>query len=157
MTELRFPDGQVLTIERTAPDLSFTAWLPPGLSGPPAHRHRNETETFTVHEGRLLVRVGGERRELLAGESVTVPPGVTHAFSNPFAGPALIGTVESPAGPLLAQLTSLAASGGRPSILEMARINADHDYSLTLAGLPDAPQRLLWRGLALVARAVARG
>ena len=153
MTELRFPDGQVVTVETTAPDLAFTAVLPPGLAGPPAHRHRHETERFTVLEGRLAVRAGRDRRVLRPGESVTVPPGCTHAFANPFDEPALVRTVERPAGPLLPQLEALAANGGRPPLLELARINAAHDFSLTLAGLPDGVQRILWRALAAVAGA----
>lgn len=153
MSELRFPDGQVLTIETTAPEFRFRAVLPPGLSGPPAHRHRFETETFTVEEGRLQVRVGRERRVLVAGESVAVPPGVTHAFANPFDERAVVTTVESPAGPLHAQLRSLAATGGRPSFLRMAAINAEHDWSFSVAGIPDGVQRVLWRALAAVARA----
>jgi mannose-6-phosphate isomerase-like protein (cupin superfamily) len=152
MSELRFPDGQVLTIETTVPEFRFRAFLPPGLSGPPAHRHRFETETFTVEEGRLQVRVGRERRVLAAGQSVAVPPGVTHAFANPFDVPAVITTVESPAGPLHAQLTSLAGTGGRPSFLRMAAINAEHDWSFCVAGIPDGAQRMLWRALAAVAR-----
>lgn len=151
MTELRFPDGQVLTVETTAPDLAFTAVLPPRLHGPPAHRHRHETERFTVLGGRLAVRAGREYRVLRPGESVTVPPGLTHAFSNPFDEPATVRTVEHPAGPLLPQLTALAANGGRPPLFELARINAAHDWSFTLAGLPDGAQRLLWRMLAALA------
>ena len=111
MTELRFPDGQVLTIEATGPDLVFTAVLPPGLSG------------------------------------------LTHAFGNPFDEPARIRTVEHPAGPLLPQLEALQANGGRLPLLELARINAAHDVSLTIAGIPDGIQRLLWRALAAMARA----
>lgn len=153
MTELRFPDGQVLTVETTAPDLAFVAVLPPGLHGPPAHRHRYETERFTVLDGRLAVRAGRQYRVLRPGESVTVPPGVTHAFSNPFDEPARIRTVERPAGPLLPQLRALAANGGRPPLLELARINAEHRWSFTVAGIPDGVQRVLWRALAAVARA----
>lgn len=152
MTELRFSDGQRMTIEKTGPDFVFSAWVPARHHGPPAHRHRRETETFTVHQGRLLVRVGRVRRELVPGESLTIPPGTTHAFSNPYDEPAQIGTVESPAGPLYAQLQALAGARGAPPLLRLAEINAAHHWSFTLAGLPDGPQRMLWRALAATAR-----
>lgn len=152
MTELRFPDGQRVVVRQTRPDFVFEAWVPPGHRGPPAHRHRWETETFTVHEGRLLVRSGRSRVELGPGDSVVVPTGTTHSFSNPYDEPARIGTVESPAGPLHAQLRALASARGPvPPLLELAEVNAAHDWSFTLTGLPDRPQRLLWRALAVVA------
>lgn len=152
MTTLTFPDGQVVVVENSGPDLVLSAVLPPRHAGPPAHRHRYEREVFTVTSGRLVVRVGRERRLLQPGESVAVPPGTTHAFANPFDEPVRLRTVESPAGPLLAQLRALAAAPGRPPLRELARINAEHDWSFTVAGLPDAPQRALWRALAEVAR-----
>lgn len=152
MTELRFADGQVVTIVRRTPDFVFSAVVPPGHRGPPAHRHRFEAESFTVQEGRLRVRAGRDRRELVAGESLTVPPGTTHAFSNPFAEPARVSTTESPAGPLEAQLRALGAAGGGMPLLRLAEINAAHHWSFTVAGLPDGPQRMLWQALALLAR-----
>ena len=152
VTELRFPDGQQMTVEETRPDFVLSAWVPAGHRGPPAHRHRRQAETFTILQGRLLVRVGRFRRVLTAGESVTVPPGTTHAFSNPYDEPVGFRTVESPAGPLHAQLQALAAARGAPPLLELAEINAAHDWSFTLAGLPDGPQRVLWRALAAAAR-----
>jgi mannose-6-phosphate isomerase-like protein (cupin superfamily) len=152
VTAIEFADGQRISVEASAPDFVFSAVLPPRHAGPPAHRHRHETEVFTVESGRLLVRCGRERRLLLPGESVTVPPGTTHAFANPGDEPVRFRTVETPAGPLQEQLRALAAAPGRPPLLELARINAAHDLSFTVAGLPDAPQRALWWLLARAAR-----
>lgn len=149
VTELQFSDGQRVVIQRLRPDFVFEAWVPPGHRGRPAHRHRWETETFTVHEGRLLVRSGRSRVELGPGDSVVVPTGATHSFSDPYDQPARIRTVGSAAGPLHAQLRALASSDGAvPPLLELAEMNAAHDWSFTLAGVPDRPQRLLWRALA---------
>ncbi|GAA4931756.1 cupin domain [Actinomycetospora succinea] len=153
MSTISFPDGQRMTVEASAPDFVFSAVLPPRHAGPPAHRHRREREVFTVEEGRLVVRLGSERRLLVPGESVAVPPSTTHAFANPFDEPVRLRTVEAPAGPLQAQLRALAAASGRPPLLELARINAEHGFSFTAAGLPDGPQRVLWR---LLARWAAR-
>lgn len=152
VTTLTFADGQVVVVESSGPDFVFSAVLPPRHTGPPAHRHRHEREEFTVESGQVVVRVGRERRLLRPGESVSVPPGTTHAFANPFAEPVRLRTVESPAGPLQAQLRALAASPGRPPLRELARINAEHDWSFTLAGLPDRPQRALWWLLARLPR-----
>jgi mannose-6-phosphate isomerase-like protein (cupin superfamily) len=140
---IAFDDGQVIVVESSTPDFVFSAALPPHHSGPPAHRHRHETEVFTVASGLLVVRLGRERRLVQAGETVVVPPGVTHAFANPGDEPVRVRTVERPAGPLQAQLRAMAPTG-RPPLRELARINAEHDFSFTLAGLPDAPQRALW-------------
>lgn len=43
----------------------------------PSHRHENE-QIATVLEGRLRFVVGGEEREVVAGESVPVPANVPH-------------------------------------------------------------------------------
>lgn len=153
MTVLRFADGQVITIEESTSRFAFSAVLPPGHVGPPAHRHRFETETFTVEDGRLQMRIGRHRYELAQGQSLVVPPGTTHAFANPFDEPARIRTVESPAGPLQPLLRAQAGAVGRPSLLHLAEINAAHHWSFTLAGMPDPAQRMLWRLLTTIARA----
>ena len=145
---IEFPDGQVITVETSEPDFVFTAVVPPGHAGPPAHRHRREREEFTVESGLLMVRLGRERHLVQPGETVSVPPGTTHAFANPFDEPVRLRTVETPAGPLQAQLRAMAAATGAPPLRELARINAEHDWSFMVAGLPDRPQRALWRLLA---------
>ena len=43
----------------------------------PSHEHENE-QIATVLEGRLRFVVGGEEREVVAGESVAVPANVPH-------------------------------------------------------------------------------
>jgi len=107
---LRLPTGEMIRIARTGDDsggavFEFEAVLPPRLTGPPAHKHRTETETFEVVEGTLRVRVGQDSRELGPGESVTVPPGTVHAFSNPADTPVRLITRETPAGQLEPQVS----------------------------------------------------
>ncbi|MHC1560185.1 cupin domain-containing protein [Actinomycetospora sp. C-140] len=148
MSTIAFPDGQEISVEASGPDFVFSAVLPPRHAGPPAHRHRREREVFTVASGLLVVRLGPERRLVQPGETVAVPPGTTHAFANPFDEPVRLRTIETPAGPLQAQLQAMAAAPGRPPLRELARINAEHGFSFTVAGLPDRPQRLLWALLA---------
>jgi mannose-6-phosphate isomerase-like protein (cupin superfamily) len=147
------PTGEALTVLRTGVSTGGAAFeieavLPPGLAGPPAHRHRFESETFTVLDGELRVRVGRERRLLGPGELVTVPPGVVHAFANPTDHPVRIRTCETPAGPLEEQFRALADAGRLPPLRRLARINVAHDLSFVLHGVPERLQRPLWRLLA---------
>ncbi len=147
---LRLPTGEQITVLTSGADNGGTAFevealLPPHLSGPPRHRHRYETEVFTVLDGVLEVRLGRETRTLYAGESVTVPPGTAHAFANPSTEPTRIHTRETPAGPLEEQFRALAAGGRLPPIGRLARITVDSGYSFSLAGIPDRIQRPLWR------------
>ena len=108
--------------------------------------------SFTVQEGRLQVVVGRDTRVLLAGETVTVPPTVTHGFSNPFDEPARIRMRETPAGPLEEQLRALAGSGRIPPIGVLATINVRHGLSFAVHGVPDPVQEPVWRLLARVHR-----
>ena len=118
---LHLPTGETIRILATGRGnggaaLEVDALLPPGLAGPPRHRHRTQTESCTVQEGQLQVVVGRDTRVLLAGETVTVPPTVTHGFSNPFDEPARIRVRETPARPLEEQFRALAGSGRIPPI-----------------------------------------
>jgi quercetin dioxygenase-like cupin family protein len=153
LDRIQLPTGEALTVLRNGANTAGAAFeieavLPPGLHGPPAHWHRRGTETFTVLDGELRVRVGRDRRVVGPGETVSVPPGITHAFANPADRPARIRMVETPAGPLEAQFHALAAAGRFPPLRRLARINVEHNYDYVQHGLPEALQRLLWRLLA---------
>lgn len=153
LERIHLPTGETLTVLRNGATTAGAAFeieavLPPGLSGPPAHRHRRESETFTVLDGELRIRLGRDHRVLGPGETVTVPPGVTHAFANPTDRLARIRMVEAPAGPLEAQFHALAAAGRFPPLRRLARINVEHDYDYVQHGIPEALQRLMWRFLA---------
>jgi mannose-6-phosphate isomerase-like protein (cupin superfamily) len=55
---------------------------PPGWSEAPQTPQFDEM-TLMVR-GRLVVEHGGERTEIAAGESITVPKGTTVTYANPF-------------------------------------------------------------------------
>ncbi|PVZ11728.1 cupin domain-containing protein [Actinomycetospora cinnamomea] len=159
MTEhpvLHLPTGETVTILRSGRDgggtFEIEGVLPPGLAGPPRHRHRTQTETFTVLEGRLRVVVGREARVLRPGETAVVPPTVAHGFANPFDEPARIRATEEPAGPLEDQFRALARAGRMPPLRELAAINVRHGLPFALAGVPEAVQRPVWRLLARLHR-----
>jgi quercetin dioxygenase-like cupin family protein len=53
----------------------------PGAGAPP-HRHDGVEEVIVVLEGLARIHVGGEETELGAGESVVLPAGSRHGFTN---------------------------------------------------------------------------
>ena len=55
--------------------------LPPGCSVTP-HHHREIEEIYYIVEGRGLMTVGNEVREVVAGDAVYVPRGHRHTLEN---------------------------------------------------------------------------
>ena len=55
----------------------------PNFPGPPLHVHPIFDETYFVLEGRLLVTMGTEQRELGPGAAAYVRGSVPHTFANP--------------------------------------------------------------------------
>ncbi len=62
----------------------FQQWCEPGC-GAPTHLHAVE-EVLSVLEGSAEIWVGGERMALMAGQSVVVPAGRKHGFTNTGSG-----------------------------------------------------------------------
>ena len=58
----------------------FEQWCEPG-KGAPTHLHTVE-EILTVLQGDAEVWVADERKRVSAGQSITVPSGQSHGFSN---------------------------------------------------------------------------
>src|SRR5262245_61625237 len=78
--------GERATFLRTTADtggelceLELTA--APGTKPAAAHIHPTQTERFTVHAGRVRVRLGRDQREHSAGETVVIPPGTPHTWA----------------------------------------------------------------------------
>lgn len=67
----------------------FELAVPPGSNVPPPHSHSNNEECVYVLEG-------AETRDLAAGQTMSTPRGVVHAFANPFATTAKALIVNSP-------------------------------------------------------------
>ena len=57
------------------------ARLPAGASTA-AHHHVRTEEIYYVLEGRGLMRVGDETREVGPGDAVAIPPGAVHQITN---------------------------------------------------------------------------
>jgi len=64
--------------------------IPPGVSGPPQHRHAEHDEGFYVVSGTVRFTVGAENYDAPAGTLVMVPPGVPHTFGNVTDAPAVL-------------------------------------------------------------------
>ena len=53
--------------------------IPEG-AGPPRHIHKIAAEVFVIRKGRVLFEADGRQFEAGEGDTVTIPPGVVHAF-----------------------------------------------------------------------------
>jgi mannose-6-phosphate isomerase-like protein (cupin superfamily) len=155
---LRMPTGETVTFLRTAGEtggelVEFQGVVPPGGSGPPLHLHLGAQESFTVVKGHLELRLGRRRLRLGPGETATVPPDTAHTFANTTAAPVTVVTRLTPPGRFEELLRIQASAGKLPPLLRIATVNHGPDASFFLAGIPVPVQRVLWNGLAALARA----
>jgi mannose-6-phosphate isomerase-like protein (cupin superfamily) len=102
--------------------------LPPGLAGPPPHRHERLADSFYVLEGTLALRLEGETREAPPGSFAWVPPGTVHTFANEGEEPIRALNLMAPAGfeRYLKEVVRLSADGP-PDPAELVRIAPQHD------------------------------
>lgn len=71
---------------------------PPNVPGPPPHYHSGLTELFLVVEGKLEFMVDGKSVVIGPGESIDLPQGALHTFTNIGEGPCRWLNVHSPKG-----------------------------------------------------------
>lgn len=140
--------------------LGMDYFAPPHHVIAPPHVHPRQEERTEVLAGTLSGRVGGRKRTLQAGESVTVPAGTMHGFRN--AAAVELHTVVEFRPALRTEIVfetfvALARAGktnarGMPSLLHTAVLT--HEY-LDEVGLPLLPlglQRALLGPLAAIGR-----
>ena len=129
--------------------------LRPGATVAAAHSHPYQSESFRVLEGRVGMKLGREKLELGAGESVTVLPRTAHRFWNAGDGETRFTCEVRPAGAfeqLIETMFSLAADGktskkGMPNPLRLAVIARHHFRRRPPAcRSPCAPARCLGHG-----------
>jgi quercetin dioxygenase-like cupin family protein len=71
--------------------------LPPGVPGPPPHRHLMHDETFLITGGVVRFSMGDTHRDARVGDYVVVPIGAPHTFANLTDAPATVVTSFTPA------------------------------------------------------------
>ncbi|MCZ8379181.1 cupin domain-containing protein [Mycobacterium sp. CPCC 205372] len=62
----------------------------PGGDMPSVHTHPRAEETFAVTSGRLRIATAENTWDALAGDKVVIPPGMSHAWGNPYDEPATV-------------------------------------------------------------------
>ena len=161
--------GMSLRILRSAADtggalLEMEAGYRPGSAVPPPHFHPLQEEWFVILEGGMRAVVGGVRRDLVAGDSLMIPAGESHAMWNPGTVDARVSWQVRPA--LRTQeffevFCALAAQGkvdahGVPGLLDLALLMPHFRSEIRVTRPPAWIQRLVFGALGPVARALGR-
>jgi uncharacterized cupin superfamily protein len=104
----------------------FELTVPPGSNVPPPHSHSNNEECVYVLAGTLRYSVGADTRDLTAGQTMSTPKGVVHAFSNPFAETARALIVLSPdiGAQYFRDVAAVANAGGPPDKVALVSVMA---------------------------------
>jgi mannose-6-phosphate isomerase-like protein (cupin superfamily) len=157
--------GEQITILRTAAETAGTVldWellLAPGGRVPSSHAHPEQTETFTVIEGRMRFRVGWRRLIVTSGQTVRVPPGTVHHFANAGSTPALVSVESRPALAMEELLETAAAMAQEqhaarralPRPVDLALFMTDFEHEVRAPFLPRRLVRAATRHLARLAR-----
>jgi len=124
--------------------------LAPGGHVPISHSHPEQEEAFHVVSGQMRFRVGWRRLTAGPGESVIVPPGRVHHFSNHGRVPACVHVETRPALNMEEMLTVGAAlardqfAEGRklPRLGELALFLTDYEREAQSAILPGVVRAL---------------
>lgn len=75
--------GHKVTPHYTTGDYDLVVGETPAkMQGPPPHFHKYLKESFLIMEGEMEFFVNGDLTTVKAGESVDLPPGTLHTFSN---------------------------------------------------------------------------
>lgn len=118
----------------------FELTVPPGSNVPPPHSHTANEELVYVLEGTLRHTVGGETKDLQAGESRVTPRGVAHGFSNPHAVTAralVILTPDTIGSQYFRDVGAIVNSAGPPDRAKLIAVM--HGYGLESVAPPATP------------------
>jgi quercetin dioxygenase-like cupin family protein len=81
---LKLTDTESVTIRQSSPEvLEVEGSYGPHGKAPPAHYHPAQDEHFEVLEGSVAAKVGGQRHDLVAGDTLDIPRGTPHQMWNP--------------------------------------------------------------------------
>ena len=140
------------------------ATFPPGVPKPPDHFHPRQEERFELLDGVLELRVAGARRQLHAGDTLTIPPGTRHAMWTTATTAARVLWHTRPAlrsAEFFAATVKLAAEGrirrnGTPDIWDSALLLRTYRDEFQLGLLPPVMMSIVVTMLAAVARMMGR-
>jgi mannose-6-phosphate isomerase-like protein (cupin superfamily) len=132
--------------------------LPPGVDSGPARLHPRSEARSEVMAGRADVTVRGEPLPLLAGESLTIAPGVAHSIRNDGVKNLVVRTTLRPPGEFEAATRALyaAGAGGRPDLFAVAAVLSQYREDVRLAGIPWWLQLPLLSALARIGTLLGR-
>lgn len=124
------------------------------------HRHPALVESFTVLEGELTVKQDGQTSTLREGETAVIQPGVWHDWWNAGDRDALVRVEVTPGerfAHMIETLFGLARLGhtnakGMPHPLQLALFAQEFSDVMVLRKPPPAVQRVIFGGLAPLAR-----
>ena len=141
----------------------FDLHLGPGAKLAAPHRHPGQLGSFELLSGSLEMKVGGQRRQVSAGEEVAVPIGVPHAWGNTSDDPAHVLVRLTPsflADEYFEAFCRIASSGGANKLglpknpLQFAvLVDAHLDEFALPSPLADAVAGPAIRALAVIGRA----
>src|SRR5919202_744779 len=143
--------------------LDIEVWVDPG-GDVPEHFHPRQEESFEVVAGDVTFKVDGKSRPASAGERVTVPAGVRHAFVNDGGGEAHLRVEVRPGLNLQPFLETTAALGRAKKVtrrnmprspralLELAVLAREFGDNTVVLRPPPLLQRLLIWPLAALGR-----
>ena len=156
--------GEHITVQAGAgTDGSALDWvlvLAPGGRVPSSHAHPEQEERFTVLAGRMRFRLGARRITAGPGQTVVVPPGTVHHFTNASDQPARVAVRTRPAlsmRELLETAAALAreqhaASRRLPSPADLVLFMRDFEREVRAPYVPAALVRAVTRPAAWLAR-----
>jgi quercetin dioxygenase-like cupin family protein len=151
--------GERMTFRRTREDtggaeLEVELELTPEAFLPAEHVHRSQEERFTVLDGRLRFRSGGDEQVLRPGDTMVVPAGMPHAWATDGGAGARVRIVFTPAA-ATELFFAMAREGkvndrGLANPLRMAQLG--HTYDVYLASVPITVQRPAFAALDALSR-----
>lgn len=102
--------------------------LSPGR-GTPLHIHESQDEIFYILEGSYKFQVGGEKYDMVTGDSIFLPRKVAHSWTQ-VSEKGKMCVIMQPAGKLENFFVTVAALNHEPSQQEIAKIFSDNDMQV---------------------------
>lgn len=109
--------------------LAVLAYEGHARGGPPLHMHLHQDEIFIVQEGHYQFQCGDDRMVLTAGDTIFLPRGVPHTFSQTSQHGKLL-YMFTPAGSMEAFFAALAKIDGTPRPDVAAALFAAHGMAV---------------------------